>query len=448
MKKYLMLIISVIVIALLILTQIEWVRQLIIRDKERVELELKQTLQSIVSFCLSKEVSDRQNQLSFDLIPVDPSQIPPNAIIRGSFDTGEYSPDKNLANFMVGVFSEDLLEENKIPLEPIDSLFRQEFSRYSEITSYSMTFLKEDSVTRTLQSGEVVNVNVKSRGENVTVDIPLGESGTYRYRAHVTFKPAVYLQRLRSTAILSALSVILISLLVLYQLVQIKRKSDELDSHKKAVRGIIHDLKSPLAYVYTMLGIFEKKELEADKKVMFQSSKLRVKYLSEQIEILLSTIKNKKNIFQIKLENYPFTRRCKEIIKELEVIYPDKEIIYSFEPETEVTLQADPVYFDGCVRNLLDNAIKYSGNIPMIHISTKTERNNVIIAFYDSGKGIEKNKQKKVFREFYRSETGSSLKNHGVGLSFVKQVVNAHKGKLNLESSPGMGSKFTIVLPQ
>jgi len=181
---------------------------------------------------------------------------------------------------------------------------------------------------------------------------------------------------------------------------------------------------------------------------MLQTSKIRVKYLSEKIEVLLSTVKNKNNILQIDPAVYHFSRRCNEIMKELEVVYADKKITCSIEPETEVTVYADPVYFDGCVRNLLDNAIKYSGENPEVKITAKTTQDRSILTFTDTGKGIGEKERKKVFREFYRSDSYSSIKDHGIGLAFVKQVVNAHKGKISVESSPGKGSTFTIILPQ
>ena len=427
-----------------------WVRQLMMRDKVRFEMELKQSLQSIVPFCLSRELSKKgdAHKQDFELIPLEPSKLPPGAIIRGSFDTKEYQSDKNLGSFLVGAFAEELLHENKIPLEPIDSLFRTEFEHYPDIADYSMSLLKGDSVMRELHAdGEAYTV-LKDDNAGVTVDIPLGETGTYRYRAQVMFKPSVYTQRLRSAATLSAMAVVIISLLVLYQLMQLRRKTAMLDAYRKAVIGIVHDLKSPLSYVYTLLGIFEKNEPLADRKTMLQTSKTRIKYLSDKIGILLSVVKSKNNILQIVPGIYPFTQRCSEIINELEVVYAGKKISCSIEPASEVVIQADPVYFDGCVRNLLDNAIKYSGENPMVKITAKTTQGKAILTFADNGKGIAEKERKKVFREFYRSDSYSSIKNHGIGLAFVKQVVNAHKGKISLESSPGKGSTFTITLPQ
>ncbi len=349
----------------------------------------------------------------------------------------------------MGTFAEDLLDENKIPLEPIDSLFRKEFAHYNEIAAYSMSIQKSDSVMRELRVGEKAQTILKDTTSGVIVEIPLGKGDTYSYKAHIVFKPTIFTQRLRSVATLSALAVVLISLLLLYQLLQLRRKTEELDAHKKAVRGIVHDLKSPLSYVYTILGIFEKNESAVEKKEMFSTSQIRVKFLSDKIEILLSAIKNNNKKLQIDKKSYLIAERCNEIMKELKVIYSAKKIYYSIEPESDCTIYADPIYFDACVRNLLDNAVKYSGDNPCIKVSCEADnKQQMLLSFADNGKDIPMAEQKNIFKEFYRSNAQSSLKNHGVGLAFTKQVIQAHSGKLLIESTEGKGTIFTIVLPQ
>jgi len=236
---------------------------------------------------------------------------------------------------------------------------------------------------------------------------------------------------------------------LLYQLLQLRRKTEELDAHKRAVRGIVHDLKSPLTYIYTLLGVFEKRETVEEKKEMFSTSKVRVKYLSGKIEMILSAIKSKSTRLQIHPESYPVADRCNEIMKELEVIYAGKQIDYSIEPEAGRTIIADPIYFDACVRSLLDNAVKYSGDNPHIKITCVADnKQKVHLSFSDNGKGIPKSEQKNIFKEFYRPTTKSSVKSHGIGLAFTKQVIQAHSGKLLIESTEGKGTIFTIVLPQ
>lgn len=449
MRKNLLTVISVIVVVLLIFSQIMWVQLLLKRDKERFEMQLTQTLQNITSFCLSKEISEKLEDLSFEIQPINPEDIKPGTVIKGSFDTKEYKSDKNIGSFLVGAFAEDLLKENKIPLEPIDSLFRKEFAHYDEIAAYSMSIQKNDSSMRELRVGEKAQTILKDTTSGVFVNIPLGKGDAYTYKANVVFKPTIFTQRLLSVTTLSALAVVLISLLLLYQLLQLRRKTEELDAHKRAVRGIVHDLKSPLTYIYTVLGVFEKRETVEEKREMFSTSKVRVKYLSDKIEMILSAIKSKSNRLQIHAESYPVAVRCNEIMKELKVIYAGKQIDYSIEPETGCTIMADPIYFDACVRNLLDNAVKYSGDNPHVKITCVVDnKQQVHLSIADKGKGIPKAEQKNIFKEFYRPTTKSSVKSHGIGLAFTKQVIQAHSGKLLIESIEGKITIFTIVLPQ
>ena len=329
MKNKFLSILSVIAIVLLVFSQTVWVRQLMERDKARFEMELNQTLQSVIAFCLSKEVSGNLGSLGFQMKPANTEEISPNTTVRGSFDTKEYQSGKNLGNFLVGVFAEDLLEENKVRLELMDSLFRKEFPHYTEIASYKMEILKNDSVMRSLHVGEKAETILADSAKGVTIDVPLGKTGTFTHKTRVVFKPSVFTQRLLSVTVLSAVAVVLISLLLLYQLAQLRRKTNELEAQKKAVRGMVHDLKSPLAYVYTLLGMFEKKEENARRKDMLLTSKTRIKYLSDKIEMLLSAIKSQTRTLQIHPQAYPFTQRCTEIMEELRLIYSDKNIRYA-----------------------------------------------------------------------------------------------------------------------
>lgn len=448
-KNTLLAILSIFSIALLVLSQVAWVQLLVKRDKERFEMELRQTLQSIVSFCLSKDVSNDLDRLSFMIKPATQEDITSGAVIRGSFDTQEYHSDKNLGNFLVGSFAEDLLAENKIRLEPMDSLFRKTFAHYREIAAYSMHIQKNDSTMRELYDGKSAKKALADSTAGATVLIPLGQSGAYTHKTHVVFKPTVFTQRLRSVSAISAVAVIVIAMLLTYQLFRLRRQGQKLTSHKKAATGIVHDLKSPLAYVYTQLGVFEQSETDAEKKKKFYISKIRVKYLTDKMDTLLSFLKNNHSgTLQLNIHPYPLTSRCREIMDELRVIYRNKQIEFSIEPSEDITLTADPVYFDSCVRNLLDNAVKYSGDSPIIQVSVMKRENNLRITFRDNGKGVSPENKKKIFKEFYRANKNSSVKSHGVGLAFTQQIVRAHSGKILFDSVPDKGSVVTIVLPQ
>ena len=112
-------------------------------------------------------------------------------------------------------------------------------------------------------------------------------------------------------------------------------------------------------------------------------------------------------------------------------------------------ISADRLHLTNVLYNLIDNAIKYCSGPPHIVISTTSSTKRVLISVADNGLGIVPENHKKVFHKFYRVSTGNvhDVKGFGLGLHYVKSVVNAHKGSITIESGLRKGSVFTITLP-
>lgn len=116
---------------------------------------------------------------------------------------------------------------------------------------------------------------------------------------------------------------------------------------------------------------------------------------------------------------------------------------------TNSQLKADTVHLTNVVINLIDNATKYNLNKPHIIINTITKDNDLLIRFQDNGIGISKSNQKKIFEKLYRVPTGNvhNFKGFGLGLSYVKAILDLHKGGIKVDSELGNGSTFTVSLP-
>ena len=124
----------------------------------------------------------------------------------------------------------------------------------------------------------------------------------------------------------------------------------------------------------------------------------------------------------------------------LETEFEDKDIV----------IEADKLHFTNIIFNLLDNAIKYSKEVPEIRLKTRDLGNSVAISVIDKGIGMSKDEKNRIFEKFYRVSTGNihNVKGFGLGLSYVKAMLDAQGGKINLASQPGKGSNFTVIFPK
>ena len=116
---------------------------------------------------------------------------------------------------------------------------------------------------------------------------------------------------------------------------------------------------------------------------------------------------------------------------------------------TESRTNVDGLHFTNVISNLLDNAIKYNQATPEITIATQNVDRKILISISDNGIGISPDDQSKIFHKFYRVHTGNvhDVKGFGLGLHYVKLIVEKHGGKISVKSTPGKGSIFTIAIP-
>ena len=174
------------------------------------------------------------------------------------------------------------------------------------------------------------------------------------------------------------------------------------------------------------------------------------KRMHAQVENVLRISKLEKKELDITKESQNIENIILDAVDHVNLIIEDKNgsIDTNFQA-TRTTVLLNDVHFTNVFVNILDNAVKYSVNSPVIHITTENIKDFIIIKIADQGIGMSKAAQKRIFEKFYREHTGDihNVKGHGLGLAYVKRIIEDHNGEVFVESEKGKGSTFTIKLP-
>ena len=153
---------------------------------------------------------------------------------------------------------------------------------------------------------------------------------------------------------------------------------------------------------------------------------------------------------QLNLKRFPAHDLIVSALNNINLQVEEKQgkLEVELEAENDLVL-ADEVHFTNLINNLLDNAVKYSKENLHIKLSTKNAGNQLKIKIEDNGIGMNKETLSRIFEKFYRAHTGNvhNVKGFGLGLSYVKTMIDAHHGTINAESVLGKGSSFCIMIP-
>ncbi|WP_316929660.1 sensor histidine kinase [Winogradskyella psychrotolerans] len=174
------------------------------------------------------------------------------------------------------------------------------------------------------------------------------------------------------------------------------------------------------------------------------------KRMHAQVENVLRISKLDKNELNISKERLDLHELVEDAITHVELIVEDRKGYVKTHLKAEQTsVLANDTHFTNVIVNVLDNAIKYSDDAPKIDVYTENVGNNIIVKIADQGNGMSKAVAKRVFEKFYREHTGNvhNVKGHGLGLAYVKKIVEDHQGHISVESEKGKGSTFIIKMP-
>lgn len=221
------------------------------------------------------------------------------------------------------------------------------------------------------------------------------------------------------------------------------------------INNMTHEFKTPLATISLAVDAMRNEKVLQDKqKISYFSSIIKEENqrMNRQVETILKASQLEKQEIQLNLKPMHAHEVIKEVVDNFALQLQEKQ------GQAEVVLNAandlidaDEVHFSNLVNNLIDNAVKYSkDNTPIrLKITTESTGKKLIMRVEDNGIGMNKETVKRVFERFYRAHTGNihNVKGFGLGLSYVKTIVEAHDGDIHVDSTLGKGSTFTLELP-
>jgi len=244
--------------------------------------------------------------------------------------------------------------------------------------------------------------------------------------------------------------IILVFAFALYQMIKQKRISE---IKTDFINNMTHEFKTPIATINLALDAIKNPKIISDKDSVLKYTKMirdENKRMHAQVENVLRISKLEKNQLEISKDVVDIHDLLDNAISHVELIVKNKGgyIKKHYNAILAEVLGSD-LHLTNVFVNILDNAVKYSNGIPKIDIYTENAGNNIIIKIKDQGMGMTKTVQKQVFDKFYREQKGNvhDVKGHGLGLSYVKKIIENHNGTVSVESEKGKGSTFIIKLP-
>jgi len=293
------------------------------------------------------------------------------------------------------------------------------------------------------------------KDETYSIPIFIDNDGNNKYQLLITFpqKKKFLFSELVGITLLSIIFTLIIIIAYTSALNQLIKQRLISEIKTDFINNMTHEFKTPIATINLALDAIKNPKIIDDKEKVLkylQMIKDENKRMHAQVENVLRISKLEKKELDISKENNNIHEIIEEAIEHVNLIIEDRNgtITTHFNANRTTALLND-VHFTNVIVNILDNAIKYSPENPVIDIYTENINDFVIVRIKDNGAGMSKTAQKRIFEKFYREHTGDlhNVKGHGLGLAYVKRIIEDHNGQIFVESEKGKGSTFIIKVP-
>lgn len=417
------------------------------------------TIENVMSVSIGKEIAFRRHASPYedpehpkivykaadDMTPEERSRLKGDTLDLDMMTRQHIG--SNLAEMIMQFSQDDFIKKGKfVLLSKLDSIFRKELGRTEVAADCCILLCGKDTVTVINSFGVLPD----ERWAKSTRLFPIGTKSLQfiQVKADIALSPFL---REMILILMSSILLVVITLWCVIYLVALVRKKDKLFKQREAsVNGTVHDLKAPLNSVITLMGYLKKKLPDASLQKIVADTAAQTRNLVNDIEALLITARQDKQKIILQKTETDLLQLIERARESISIQYVGKPHKITLESDfNEAKLRLDPLYVTNVIRNLLENALKYSNGGVSIVIKVGKEKNEVVLSVEDNGWGIERKYQKKIFTQFFQVPREEVVHQHGygVGLAYTKYIMEAHGGSISVESEPGKGSTFICRFP-
>ena len=333
----------------------------------------------------------------------------------------------------------------------LNTTLKREFIKRGIDIEFKYGVYSKDGFLTKLKSGYYT----VDKSNSIKYPLLIKENGESNFKLYVTFpnQKKHILSDISNILMLSVFFIIIIIVAFsssLYQLIRHKRISE---IKTDFINNMSHEFKTPIATINLALDAIR------NPKVIGDNEKVKgyVKIIKEenirmhgQVENVLRISKLEKNKLEINKATVDMHDIVEDAVSHVNLLVSDKNgSIKTHFQAIQYEMLGSNLHLTNVVVNILENALKYSDESPNIEVFTESTSKKFILKIKDYGIGMSKNAQKYVFTKFYREHKGNihNVKGHGLGLAYVKKIIENHNGTVFVDSEKGKGSIFTIKLP-
>ncbi len=358
----------------------------------------------------------------------------------------QYIPDEESKEFFLKDFTTQIFSDSEIQLAINKALIKNNIHQPFEFCIMNI-FKNPVSQSDNFQIQDLNN----AYSIRLTPDISSQQETLYL----LVKEDRNYIIRQMGPMILASIiftTIIILAFVVTVRTIFNQKKISEIKSD--FINNMTHELKTPLATISLAIDALTNNKVISDQeKIRYYSAMIKEenRRMNKQVEKILQAARLEKQDIKLNLQKMDAHELIRKVADNLILQIQEKNGTIELKlAAAKHVIEADEVHFSNIIFNLLDNAIKYSKESGLrIIVETELASNDMIaIKVIDNGIGMSKETQSRIFEKFYRAHTGNihNVKGFGLGLTYVKALVDAHGGKVKVDSFPDKGSTFTISM--